>query len=151
MMESVMVHEVGHQWFYNMVGNDQLDEPWLDESLTQFVTWEYYLDKYGPAGAAGFEGSLRGRWERVDNEPIPIGMPVAAYEGSAYSAIVYGRGAFFFEALREKMGEEAFDAFLNDYAISNAWGIGTGENMKDLAEKHCNCNLTKLYKEWVYP
>ena len=45
LMESTVAHEAGHQWFYNLVGNDQLDEPWLDESLTQFVTWQYL---YGP-------------------------------------------------------------------------------------------------------
>ena len=30
-LESTTAHEVAHQWFYNLVGNDQLDEPWLDE------------------------------------------------------------------------------------------------------------------------
>ena len=28
----VVAHEVGHQWFYNLVGNDQVDQPWLDEA-----------------------------------------------------------------------------------------------------------------------
>ena len=96
MMEATVAHEAGHQWFYNLVGNDQLDEPWLDESLTQFVTWQYYADQYGENGARGFEQSLRGRWSGVDNQLIPIGLPVAAYEGRTYSAIIYGRGAFFF-------------------------------------------------------
>ena len=78
-------------------------------------------------------------------------MPVADYEGASYSAIIYGRGALFFDALREDMGEENFDAFMKDYVASNSWGIGTGENMKELAEEHCGCNLTALYKEWIYP
>ncbi len=151
MMESTVAHEAGHQWFYNLVGNDQLDEPWLDESLTQFVTWEYFADRYGDSGASGFEQSLRGRWTRVENQAIPIGLPVAAYEGPAYSAIIYGRGAFFFEALRNEMGEKNFDAFLKDYVVSNSWGIGTGENMQGLAEHHCHCDLTALYEEWVNP
>jgi aminopeptidase N len=150
MMETTVAHEAGHQWFYNLVGNDQLDEPWLDESLTQFVTWQYYADQYGRSGDIGFKESLSGRWARV-YENIPIGMPVADYEGSTYGAIIYGRGAFFFEALREKMGEENFDAFMKDYVISNSWGIGTGENMKELAEKHCKCDLTGLYENWVTP
>ena len=150
-MESTVAHEAGHQWFYNLVGNDQLDEPWLDESLTQFVTWEYFANQYGAGGANGFESSLRGRWARVDDQAIPIGMPVADYEGAAYSAIIYGRGALFFDALREEMGKEDFDAFLKDYVASNSWGIGTGENMKELAENHCGCNLTSLYEEWVNP
>ena len=151
MMESTVAHEAGHQWFYNLVGNDQLDEPWLDESLTQFVTWQYFADQHGSGGANGYEQSMRGRWARVDSQPIPIGMPVSEYEGAAYSAIIYGRGAFFFEALRDEMGERDFDAFMKDYVISNSWGIGTGENMKELAEKHCDCDLTDLYEEWVYP
>jgi aminopeptidase N len=151
MLESTVAHEAGHQWFYNLVGNDQLDEPWLDESLTQFVTWQYYADQYGQNGEVGFRESLAGRWARVNSEPIPIGVPVADYDGVAYSAIIYGRGPFFFEAMREQMGEENFEAFLKDYVVSNSWGIGTGENMKALAEKHCNCNLTSLFNDWVTP
>jgi aminopeptidase N len=151
MMESTIAHEAGHQWFYNLVGNDQLDEPWLDESLVQFITWQYYGNQYGANAANSWENSLRGRWSRVNNEPIPIGMPVSAYEGATYSAIIYGRGAFFFEALRDQMGAENFDAFMKDYTVSNSWGIGTGENMKALAEKHCECDLTGLYEDWVYP
>jgi aminopeptidase N len=151
MLEGTVAHEAGHQWFYNLVGNDQLDEPWLDESLVQFITWQYYADQYGANGANGWEESLRGRWYRVDLESIPIGMPVADYEGSVYSAIIYGRGAFFFEALRDEMGEDDFNTFMKDYTVSNAWGIVTGESLKALAEKHCKCNLTTLYDQWVTP
>ena len=151
MMEATVAHEAGHQWFYNLVGNDQLDEPWLDESLTQFVTWQYYANQYGEGGATGFEQSLRGRWSGVDNQSIPIGLPVAAYDGRAYSAIIYGRGAFFFEALRNELGQKEFDAFMKDYVISDSWQIGTGDILKSLAEKHCSCDLTKLFDEWVTP
>ena len=49
------------------------------------------------------------------------------------------------------MGEENFDAFMKDYVITNSWGISTGENMKALAEEHCNCDLTTLYDHWVTP
>ena len=150
LMETTVAHEAGHQWFYNLVGNDQLDEPWLDESLTQFVTWQYYADQYGENGSIGFEESLYARWSRV-YEDIPIGKPVAEYDGASYSAIIYGRGAFFFEALRDKIGTDNFDDFMKDYVVSNSWGIGTGENMKELAEKHCGCDLTKLYNQWVTP
>lgn len=151
LLESTVAHEAGHQWFYNLVGNDQLDDPWLDESLTQFVTWQYYADRYGNSGARGFEQSLRARWSRVDTQAIPIGLPVEAYDAGVYGAIIYGRGPLFFDALREKMGGAAFDAFLKDYTLKNEWGIGTGEEMKGLAEQHCRCDLTALFEEWIYP
>ena len=35
-------HEVAHQWFFNLIGNDQPDEPWLDESLANYAVYLYY-------------------------------------------------------------------------------------------------------------
>lgn len=155
-LESTVAHEVAHQWFYNVVGNDQVDDPWLDEALAQYATLLYFGDRYGAAGAQGFRESLEGRWERTDGEKIPVGLPVAAYsEGGlypgTYGSIVYGRGALFFEALAEEMGQDAFDAFLRDYYDRYQWGIATTEGLRALAEQHCGCNLQSLFDEWVYP
>jgi aminopeptidase N len=44
-LESTVAHETGHQWFYNGVGSDQTNEPWLDESVTQYITGEYFYDQ----------------------------------------------------------------------------------------------------------
>jgi hypothetical protein len=155
-LESTVVHEVAHQWFYNVVGNDQVDEPWLDEALAQYVTMLYFGDRYpGQARDQVFRRSLEGRWERSDGEKIPVGLPVAAYsEGGpypgTYGSIVYGRGALFFEALAEAMGQDAFDAFLRDYYERYQWGIATTEGLRALAEQHCGCDLEGLFNEWVY-
>jgi hypothetical protein len=150
-LEGTVAHEVGHQWFYNLVGDDQLDDPWLDESLTQFVTLQYYSDLYGVGGEQGFRASLEGRWAGVGNADIPIGMPVAKYRGSEYSGIVYGRGPLFFVALRDKIGKEAFDSFIKDYTTTYSWSIATPQGMQSLAEKHCGCDLQPIFDEWVYP
>jgi aminopeptidase N len=150
-MEATVAHEVGHQWFYNLVGDDQLDDPWLDESLTQFATLQYYADEYGAQGEQGFRYSLEGRWDSVGRADIPIGLPVRDYSGQEYSGIVYGRGPLFFVALKEEMGTEAFDAFLKEYTDTLSWGIATPEFLQSLAEKHCSCDLDALFNEWVYP
>jgi len=150
-MESTVAHEVGHQWFYGLVGDDQLDDPWLDEALTQFVTLQYYADEYGPGGETGFQNSLEARWEGVNRAKIPIGLPVAGYSGQEYGAIVYGRGPLFFVALRERIGQAVFDAFIKDYTETLSWGIATPEVLQSLAEKHCGCDLDDLFNEWVYP
>ena len=151
LMESTVAHEVGHQWFYNLVGDDQLDDPWIDESLTQFATLQYYIDEYGINGANGFRTSLERRWERVDKANIPIGLPVANYEGREYGAIVYGRGPLFFVALKDVMGAETFDRFLMDYTETFAWAIATPKALQSLAEVHCACDLDSIFNEWVYP
>jgi aminopeptidase N len=150
LLESSVAHEVAHQWFYNVVGNDQVDEPWLDEALAQYLTWLYYLDARGEGAAQGFRDSWLGRWDRVDRADIPIGLPVREYEGREYGAIVYGRGPLFVEALAERLGQETFDEFLRDYYESHTWGIGTGDAFRQLAEDHCQCDLTPLFEEWVY-
>jgi aminopeptidase N len=150
-LEATVAHEVGHQWFYNLVGGDQLDDPWLDESLTQFATLQYYADEYGPQGEQGFRYSLEARWMTLQRAKIPIGMPVSAYSGGEYRAIVYGRGPLFFVALKEEMGEEAFDVFLREYTEALSWEIATPELPQSLAEKHCSCDLDSVFDEWVYP
>jgi len=149
-LESTVAHEVGHQWFYNLVGDDQLDDPWLDEALTQFVTLQYYVDEYGAEGGEEFVNELESRWAGVGNEKIPIGLPVAGYTGWEYGAIVYGRGPLFFVALKEEMGMETFDAFLKEYTQSLSWKISTPETLQSFAEKNCACNLDAIFNEWVY-
>jgi aminopeptidase N len=150
MLESTVAHEVAHQWFYNAVGNDQVDEPWLDEALVQYVTSLYYLDIYGGAAARIFRGGWDWRWNRVDRAEIPIGLPSAAYTEDEYSSIVYGRGPYFLVALAEEMGQETFDEFVRDYYQTHEWGISTGDSFRQLAERHCGCDLSDIFEAWVY-
>ncbi len=151
-MESTTVHETSHQWFYNVVGNDQLDEPWLDEALAQYATYLYFLDRYGAEGAEQFYSTFILRWERgSNNADIPIGLPVSSYVGPEYSGIIYGRGPLFFATLQEEMGAETFAAFLREYYLSFKWGIATTDGFRTLAEQHCACDLTTLFEAWIYP
>jgi aminopeptidase N len=48
------------------------------------------------------------------------------------------------------MGQATVDEFMRDYYQAHQWGIGTGETFKQLAEDRCQCDLTPLFKEWVY-
>ena len=150
LLESVTVHEAAHQWFYNLVGNDQIDDPWLDEALAQFATLQYYADRYGEAGASGMRDSFYGRWEGVGREPIPIGKPVGEYAESAYSAIVYGRGPLFFEALEQELGEARFGALLREYTAAYSWEEAAPQDLQRLAEALCACDLNALFNQWVY-
>ena len=46
-LELVTVHEVAHQWWYGLVGNDEVHDSWLDEGLTEYSTILYYGQRYG--------------------------------------------------------------------------------------------------------
>lgn len=149
-LETTVAHEMGHQWFYNIVGNDQLLEPWLDEAMAQYVTGLYYEDLYGTSAAESYRQSWDDRWSHVNYADTPIGLPVGVYDGAAYSAIIYGRGPLFIEALAAEMGQDTLTTFLQAYTNQNKWDIATTESFKTLAEATCQCRLTELFDAWVY-
>jgi hypothetical protein len=147
-LEATIAHEVAHQWFYNMVGNDQVDEPWLDEAIVQYLTGIYFLDQYGVRGYSDFRQSWLDRWDRVDRQTTPIGLPAADYDAQAYGAVVYGRGPLFVEALAEEMGEDVFWSFLQSYINELAWKISQPESFMAMAEEFCECDLSELWETW---
>jgi hypothetical protein len=151
-LEIIVVHETAHMWFYNLVGNDTLDQPWLDESLAQFATWQYYLDCYGQQQADIYaQANLQSTWDLAEYPDTPIGLPVSSYPGYDYVSIIYGRGALFMMALRDQMGIPAFDRFMQEYVRRYSWGISSTDKFKTLAEDVCHCDLTPLFVDWVYP
>lgn len=149
-LESAAAHEVGHQWFFNQVMSDQIDEPWLDEGLVQYLTYLYYVDRYGAEQAQSYIDSWYARWVRLDFEGIPIGKPAGEYTFEEYSPIVYGRAPLFFLTLKEELGEEVFNQLLHDYTARYRWGIADTQAFKVMAEEACACDLSPLFLHWVY-
>ncbi|MGD2058064.1 MAG: M1 family metallopeptidase, partial [Anaerolineales bacterium] len=148
-LEGTVAHEIAHQWFYNLVGNDQTRQPWLDEALAQYATYLYYQDTYGDQAASSFRQSWYQRWDRADRADIPIGLPAGDYQGPEYSGIVYGRGPIFIGELSESMSPDQFDAFLQNYVNQHAWGIATQDSFEAAAENACGCELDALFADWV--
>ena len=99
--EGTVVHEVIHQWFYSMIGNDQGDESFLDESLTTFVSGIYFLDVYGNQGADeyyGYRSSLNERFE--ERYPTVLGDSLLRKVdelGVDYGYLIYYHGVSIFK------------------------------------------------------
>jgi len=149
--EGATVHEVAHQWWYNVVGNDQVNDPWLDEALTQYSTYFHYDKAYGKPGAQGFLDSLRARWSRVNYAEKPIGLPVSEYQDQEYSAIVYGRGPLFLFALRDRIGADKMAELLRRYYAEYSWKIATPDEFRRLAEEVSGQDIGDLWAKWVTP
>ena len=148
-----VAHEVAHQWWYGLVGNDQVEEPWLDEALAQYSFLLYIEDTAGPAAAAlvraqsfesVYEAGLRDGWDK------PIGLPVASY-GDDYGPIVYAKGPLFFQALRDELGDDLFFGFLRHYLAAFRYRNVTGREFLALAEAYTRRDLQPLYDKWVRP
>lgn len=150
--EFATAHEVAHQWWYGVVGNDQINAPWVDEALAQYTTLIFYEDTRGAAaGKAIFQNVFQGRYELAKNEgrDAAVNQPVAAFDEGNYSAIVYGKGPLFFDAIRKKMGNEKFFAFLRTYYDRFRYKIATSDDLLKTAEDACTCSLREEYQTWI--
>jgi hypothetical protein len=149
-------HEVAHQWWYNVVGNDVFDNPWMDESLTTYSSSLYYEFEKGPQYVQGLENS----WQEAYNQAVQRGADdqIAAslehfeYEADprAYGAVVYNKGGLFFEALRKKIGDQAFFQALENYYQENKYQIATPEELKNAFEQTYGQSLDDFYQQWLY-
>ena len=152
-LEFLTAHEVGHQWWYNQVGNDQVREPWLDEGLTEYSTYFYYEDIYGRATA---EYIRKNRWEipvnyvRDRGLDAPLGLPAAAYTRDNYETIVYGKGALFFHTLRQRLGDRMFHRVLRAYLQRYRYRIATARDLQQVIEEVSGQRVDDLFNEWVY-
>ena len=108
-LEIIISHEVAHQWWYSLVGNDQTIDPWLDEALAQYSVALYYGEVYGAASKTAMFDIYGANWNAYLNENVDltIGEPVTAYEQNAYFYIVYQKAPLFFAELATQFGEAA--------------------------------------------
>lgn len=110
-------HELAHQWFYGIVGDDQFREPWLDES---FATWASAL----PFG--GFPPCASYRWP---NAKVRLNSSMAYFRRvpEAYGAVYVG-GSCMLSQLNDRFGAGAFLSVLRDYVAAHRLGVArTGD------------------------
>lgn len=147
-----VVHEVAHQWFYGLVGNDQLQHPWLDEAAATYAEVLYYETTVGPERATSILRAYRDTVIGHASDPsMPIGLPVGNYPSEQdYALIVYLKGALFFDALRRHLGDQIFFAFLQEYVQQTRYGFAAPQDFQQVAESACGCNLNPLFDVWVH-
>jgi len=139
-LDRVIAHEVGHNWFYGILGSNERDHAWMDEGINTFNEGRY-MDKKYPAdsvktfastkiggvnvdigkilGIPNFDESmvfdLAYRFNAVKKMDQPCDLTSAEYTGINYGIIVYGKTATLFEYLRSYLGTELFDKCAQKY------------------------------------
>ena len=145
------VHEVGHQWFYGLIGGDQLEEPWLDEGAATYSEVLYHEQFSRRGTATGILSTFRSQVRGHSDPELPIGLGVDDYSSPPdYGLFVYLKGALFFDALRAELGDERFFQFLRDYLETYRYAIASANDFQALAEAACDCDLSSLFDLWVY-
>ena len=152
-LEVLTVHEMAHQWWYNIVHNDPVAEPWLDEALAEFSMMMYMENMRGPDDAGVLAAR---RWQTPLNSLVAKGQDTAVNQpvpdfsdGNQYETVVYGKGALFYDELRAAVGDRRFDRFLQHYVQKHRWGIVDTatwlSELRDLPDPA----LLRLFEEWI--
>ncbi|MBN1219188.1 MAG: M1 family metallopeptidase [Anaerolineae bacterium] len=150
--QQVVSHEVAHQWWYAMVGNNQVDEPWLDESLTNYSTVFYWEDIEGAEMAERIiEGYFWEPYEKAKEvgQDRPVVGPVADFSERDYGIFVYGKGPLFFHALRQEVGDETYLKIMQAYYNRYRYQIATGDDLLELIERISGQDIDPLFEQWM--
>ena len=146
-LTAIAAHETAHQWWFGLVGNDQLKEPWLDEAMATYSERLFYENVYPEY--------LDWWWTTRVNFYQPqglINLPVHAYSGyEAYRNAVYLHGAQFLEDLRKKTGDPAFFAFLKDYVARYSQRQATADDFFAVLSEHTQVDISDLMQKYFNP
>jgi hypothetical protein len=141
LIESLTVHELGHQWFQGLVASDEHKYPFLDEGLTSYVEQSTLQDLYGSASFARIlDWSLSGNALRRANAARTAHDEVIAQAAGSFSSftsiggLVYSRTATILETLARVYGRERLERALGRYARAHRFGHPTPSDLLDALE-----------------
>ena len=155
----VIIHEIAHQWWYGVVGNDEYNEPWLDESLTEYSTALFYEnhDSYALSydsivnGASEtykfflkIYGSVTGEVDTSMNRSLDEFKTEPEYVNN-----IYTRGILMFDSLRSVLGEQKFYACLKTYYQKYAFKITSTDDFIDCFSRKSGINLQSFFDSWL--
>ncbi|QFZ73515.1 M1 family peptidase [Streptomyces fagopyri] len=136
---TALTHEIGHQWFYGIVGDDEYNSPWLDEAFTDYAT-DLAQNKTGTSC-----------WNSVSwassAEKITNSMAYWDAHSSRYSTVVYGYGKCALHDLRRVLGDTVMAKLLKDYATSHWYGVSTTSEFKAAAQAATTTDLTSFWTQ----
>ena len=121
---TALPHELAHQWFYGIVGDDEYTTPWLDEGFTDYAT-----DLYRGVTGSGCSITWQSSAEKLTNS-----MAYWDAHSSRYSTVVYNYGKCTLHDLRRLIGDTAMANLLKSYAQSHWYGVSTVAEFKAAAQ-----------------
>ena len=156
-------HEVGHEWFYAAVGNDQYSEAWLDEGFATYLEQSVYANSAsGTLAEAVKYDKSKGvtpvkTWDSSDKygaymkncaaklgDKYYVNLSYSGYSGdSDYTQHVYDGGGMFLYELSQTMGTAAFDRALRSYYSGYRFKIADTEDFLSVIDKADPTGKTK--------
>ena len=168
-LETVIVHEVGHNWFYGILGSNERDNAWMDEGINSFNETRYILTKYGEDKGLNFLLGNISLAKRLDVEdfrykwidelsylfPARLGVdqPMQCHSNSLtslnYGAFVYKKTAAAFAMLQSHLGTDLFDAAMQAYFDTWKFRHPSPADLQVSMESSTGEDLAWFFEDWV--
>ncbi|MCL6606165.1 MAG: M1 family metallopeptidase [Paenibacillus sp.] len=143
-LERTVIHEIGHQYFYGMVANNEFEEAWLDESFTSYAEDKLMEQEYGIAANLPLQASLV-------EKPEPLNQETWRYDGtSAYTQNVYIRGKLVLKDMELRIGTKAMDAVLSTYAKKYRFSHPSTYDFQKTVEKVTGESWKNYFEQYIY-
>jgi len=121
-MESLIVHEFSHQYFMQILANNEKEAPWLDEGFVTFYEDCIMEDAYGEASLIDLLGYQVKNSALTRNEYTSLSNPRTSAITTKgwkvrgdYKGIIYSKTATVLQTLRRYLGEHHFDEMMREY------------------------------------
>ena len=149
----LMSHELGHQWFGDLLTTKSWAHIWLNEGFATFMEEIFHEENFGPDEGAynrllaqeqAVEGDRRARrpivWGKWNNDPIEV----------FFTGHIYQKGATVLQMLRHQVGDSVFWKGINRYATSHAYDNVVSDDLREAFEQTTGRDLKAFFDQWVY-
>lgn len=154
LLAKVLLHEMAHMWFGNIVTMRWWDDLWLNEAFAEFAChWAAERATRYTDAWAGHLANGKLRAYLADQGPVshPIHQPVhdVAQAASIFDNITYPKGASVLQQLMTYVGEERFRAGMTAYFARHAWGSATLQDLVDALSEAAGRDLDAWREAWL--
>ncbi len=161
--QMLLPHEVAHQWWGNMVAPEDYRSNWILEALSNFVAMQYLEASRGKLAADELLNSYRDELAAVHQGkpteslgPVVFGERLLNNYGiAAWHAILYEKGTWIFQMLRQRMGQAAFADLLRRLLHNYSASPLSNEDLRREAAELMPAgvpdrSLNAFFDTWVY-
>lgn len=149
---SIIVHELGHQWFYWNVGSDSYHEACMDEGFTTYITTLFFQENF-----KNNYFNLTETEKRFISTPHSACDPISHYHEAGnkdhdYFNTAYNVTTQILTDLGDEIGRDKLSEILNDYSTTYSYQFGGLKRFCDILEKKTSKQIaTWFYKSMTTP
>lgn len=155
----VVAHELAHQWWYGVVGNDEFNEAWVDEALTEYSTLLFYEknEEFGLNYQDLIDSSTQTFnffckiYKSVCGE-VDVSMQRNLREFDTepeYVHTIYTQGTLMYDALRTLIGEKTLYNCMCEYYEKMAFKNSSGAELIAIFSKKSGKNLENFFQSFL--